>query len=69
LRARLFANYRLGLVIAEQYNQGGGLSLLRDARKYFDAVITINPQTDEAERSRKYVANINSVLDQSNSKP
>jgi tetratricopeptide (TPR) repeat protein/uncharacterized caspase-like protein len=65
----LFANYRLGLVIAEQYNQGGGLSLLRDARKYFDAVITINPQTDEAERSRKYVANINSVLDQSNSKP
>jgi tetratricopeptide (TPR) repeat protein len=65
----LFANYRLGLVMAEQYNQVGGLALLKDARKYFDAVITINPQTDEAERSRKYVANIDSVLAQTNSKP
>ena len=60
----LFANYRLGLVMAEQYNQVGGLALLQDARKYFDAVIAINPQTDEAARSRKYVANIDSVLAQ-----
>lgn len=60
----LFANYRLGLVMAEQYNQVGGIALLQDARKYFDAVISINPQTDEAARSRKYVANIDSVLAQ-----
>jgi len=60
----LFANYRLGLVMAEQYNQVGGIALLQDARKYFDTVISINPQTDEAARSRKYVANIDSVLAQ-----
>ena len=64
----LFANYRLGLVMAEQYNQVGALALLRDARNYFDAVIAINPQTDEAERSRKYVANIDLVLGGANAK-
>jgi len=66
--ADLFANYRLGLVMAEQYNQAGGLGLLEDARKYFNAVITINPQTDEAARSRKYLANIDAVLAQANVK-
>ena len=60
----LFANYRLGLVFTEQYNSVGGLALLEEARKYFDAVIAINPDTDEAQRSRKYVANIDSVLAQ-----
>ena len=60
----LFANYRLGLVMAEQYNKVGGIALLQDARKYFGAVISINPQTDEAARSRKYLANIDSVLAQ-----
>jgi tetratricopeptide (TPR) repeat protein len=58
----LFANYRLGLVFAEQYNSIGGQALLQEARKYFDAVIAINPDTDEAQRSRQYVANIESVL-------
>jgi len=57
-----FANYRLALVFAEQYNAIGGPALLEEAKKYFDAVIAINPDTDEAQRSRKYVANIDSVL-------
>ena len=52
----------LGLVFTEQYNSIGGLALLQEARKYFDAVIAINPDADEAQRSRKYVANIDSVL-------
>ncbi len=60
----LFANYRLGLVFTQQYNSIGGQALLQEARKYFDAVIAINPDTDEAQRSRKYVANIDSVLAQ-----
>jgi len=64
----LFANYRLGLVMAEQYNRAGSIGLLEDARKYFNAVIAINPQTDEAARSRKYLANIDSVLAQANVK-
>lgn len=58
----LFANYRLGLVFTEQYNASGGAALLQEARKCFDAVIAINPDTDEAQRSRKYVANIDTVL-------
>ncbi|HTZ60114.1 MAG TPA: hypothetical protein VMB49_18520, partial [Acidobacteriaceae bacterium] len=57
-----FANYRLALVFSEQYNAIGGPALLEEAKKYFDAVIAINPDTDEAQRSRKYVANIDSVL-------
>jgi tetratricopeptide (TPR) repeat protein len=60
----LFANYRLGLIFAKQYNAIGGQALLQEARKYFDAVIAINPDTDEAQRSRKYVADIDSVLAQ-----
>jgi tetratricopeptide (TPR) repeat protein len=60
----LFANYRLGLVFTEQYNAIGGQALLQEAKQYFDAVIAINPDTDEAQRSRKYVANIDSVLAQ-----
>ena len=60
----LFANYRLGIVFTEQYNAIGGQALLQEARQYFDAVIAINPDTDEAQRSRKYVAQIDSVLSQ-----
>jgi tetratricopeptide (TPR) repeat protein len=60
----LFANYRLGIVFTEQYNAIGGQALLQEARQYFDAVIAINPDTDEAHRSRKYVAQIDSVLAQ-----
>lgn len=64
----LYANYRLGLVMAEQYNKAGSLGQLEDAQKYFNAVIAINPQTDEAARSRKYLANIDAVLAQANLK-
>jgi tetratricopeptide (TPR) repeat protein len=60
----LFANYRLGTVFTEQYNAIGGAALLQEARQYFRAVIAINPDTDEAQRSRKYVAQIDSVLAQ-----
>jgi tetratricopeptide (TPR) repeat protein len=60
----LFANYRLGIVFTEQYNATGGAALLQEARQYFGAVIAINPDTDEAQRSRKYVAQIDSVLAQ-----
>ena len=60
----LFANYRLGIVFTEQYNAIGGQALLQEARQYFDAVIAINPDTDEAQRSRKYVVQIDSVLSQ-----
>jgi tetratricopeptide (TPR) repeat protein len=65
----LFANYRLGLIFTTQYNTIGGPALLQEARKYFATVIAINPDTDEAQRSRKYVANIDSVLAQAQKLP
>ncbi|MBT9331046.1 tetratricopeptide repeat protein [Paracidobacterium acidisoli] len=57
-----YANYRLGLVYAEEYNGNGNPELLREARLHFSTVIALIPDTDEAQRSRKYVANIDAVL-------
>ncbi|HTW46865.1 MAG TPA: tetratricopeptide repeat protein [Acidobacteriaceae bacterium] len=60
----LFTNYRLGILYAQEYNQNGSVSLLATARKHFEEVIEQNPETNEADRSRKYVQNIDSVLAQ-----
>jgi tetratricopeptide (TPR) repeat protein len=57
-----YANYRLGVVYAEEYNHGGSLDLLKEAKSHFDTVIRVNPDTDEAQRARKYIANIDAVL-------
>jgi len=59
-----YANYRLGVVYAEEYNKAGNRNLLKEARSHFDTVIRVNPETDEAQRSRKYIANIDAVLAQ-----
>jgi tetratricopeptide (TPR) repeat protein len=60
----LFANYRLGVIYAEKFNQNNQVALLAAAKLHFAAVIAANPDTNEAERSRKYVKNIDSVLAQ-----
>jgi tetratricopeptide (TPR) repeat protein len=60
----LFTNYRLGILYAQKYNQAGGVALLAAARKHFESVIQENPDANEADRSRKYVQNIDSVLAQ-----
>lgn len=60
----LFTNYRLGVVYAQQYNQSGSVAELAAARKHFENVIEENPDANEADRSRKYVKNIDSVLAQ-----
>jgi len=60
----LFANYRLGLIYAEKFNQANQLGYLAAAKQHFDAVIAANPDTNEAGRARKYVQNIDSVLTQ-----
>jgi tetratricopeptide (TPR) repeat protein len=62
--ADLFANYRLGILFAEEYNQSGKVALLATAREHFEKVIEVNPDANEADRSRKYVQNIDSVLAQ-----
>ncbi len=59
-----FAHYLLARTFAEKYNQAGGLGLLAAARTHFDEVITLNPDTNEAAKSRKYIQNIDMVLAQ-----
>jgi tetratricopeptide (TPR) repeat protein len=58
----LFTNYRLGILYSEVYNQNGNVAELAAARKHFENVIEANPDANEANRSRKYVQNIDSVL-------
>jgi tetratricopeptide (TPR) repeat protein len=58
----LFTNYRLGILYAQEYNTSGNVALLASARKHFENVILENPEANEADRSRKYVQNIDSVL-------
>jgi tetratricopeptide (TPR) repeat protein len=58
----LYSNYRLGIVDIEEYDQAGNTELLQEARRHFDTVIKVNPDTDEAARSRKYLAKIDAVL-------
>jgi tetratricopeptide (TPR) repeat protein len=60
----LFTNYRLGVLYSQQYNQSGSVAQLAAARKHFENVIEKNPDANEADRSRKYVKNIDSVLAQ-----
>jgi uncharacterized caspase-like protein/tetratricopeptide (TPR) repeat protein len=69
----LWANYRLGLIYVEQANAQAHqstaptasqavLDLLKEAKLRFGAVISSNPDTDEAGRARQYVAKIDAAL-------
>jgi tetratricopeptide (TPR) repeat protein/uncharacterized caspase-like protein len=60
----LFANYRLGIVYAQKFNQQNSVGLLAAAKEHFVAVVSANPDTDEAGRSRKYIQMIDSALAQ-----
>lgn len=69
----LWANYRLGLIYVEEANAHSHestdsttsqtvLDLLRQAKLRFGAVVSINPDTDEAGRAKQYVAQIDAAL-------
>ena len=71
--ADLWANYRLGVIYLEKVNEStkmpanpmrsqSVLNLLKEARLRFDAVISSNPDTDEAGRARQYIARIDAAL-------
>lgn len=60
----MFANYRLGVIYAEKFNQHNQLELLAAAKLHFNAVISANPDTNEADRARKYLKNIDMTLAQ-----
>lgn len=58
----LFTNYRLGVLYSEKFNALKQIALLAAARTHFNAAIAANPNATEAERAKRYVANIDSVL-------
>jgi uncharacterized caspase-like protein/Tfp pilus assembly protein PilF len=69
----LWANYRLGLIYIEQANvraaqtqnqsaSRSAVDLLREAKLRLNAVISINPDTEEANRAKKYLTQINTAL-------
>ena len=60
----LFANYELGVIYSEKFNQVNQVSMLAAAKTHFDAAIAANPDANEADRARKYVKNIDTVLAQ-----
>jgi len=68
----LYAHYALGLIFTEKFNQSSSAGYLSAARTHFEKVIELNPDTGEAERSRKYLARISQVvseLSQGNASP
>jgi tetratricopeptide (TPR) repeat protein len=67
--ADLWANYRLGTIYIDQANAGGTsqsggsvTDLLKAARVRFANVVTANPDTDEANRAKQYIARIDAAL-------
>ena len=59
-----FANFRLGYIYSAKFNQQQQLGLLAAARQHFAAVISANPDTNEADTSRRMLKNIDSALAQ-----
>jgi tetratricopeptide (TPR) repeat protein len=59
-----FAHYLLGRTFSEKFNQAHEIGLLAAARTHFDQVVALNPDTNEAANSRKYIKNIDDVLAQ-----
>ena len=58
----IFANYRLGLVYTQEFNQRNSVGLLAAAKEHFSEVVTVGPDTDEAGRSKKYIQMIDTAL-------
>jgi tetratricopeptide (TPR) repeat protein len=70
----LWANYRLGVIYVDKANAGaqgtGGaalstqdvVNLLGEAKTRFGNVVAANPETDEANRARQFIAKIDAVL-------
>jgi len=58
----IYANYRLGLVYAQEFNQQNSMGLLAAAKEHFSEVVAVAPDTDEAGRSKKYLQMIDSAL-------
>jgi tetratricopeptide (TPR) repeat protein len=58
----MYANYRLGLVYTQEFNQQHSVGLLAAAKTHFSEVVAIGPDSDEAGRSKKYLQMIDAAL-------
>lgn len=58
----LYAHYALGVIYAEKFNQSSSAGYLSAARSHFERVLAINPDVQEAEKSKKYLATIQQVV-------
>lgn len=63
-RSDLFAHYALGVLWAEKFNQSASAGHLAAARGHFEEVIRLNDSAVEAEKAKKYLANIGQVIEQ-----
>jgi Tfp pilus assembly protein PilF len=57
-----FAHYTLGVLFAEKFNRQGNAGLLAAAKNHFQAVITANSETQEAGKSKRYIDEIDGIL-------
>jgi uncharacterized caspase-like protein/tetratricopeptide (TPR) repeat protein len=60
----LSVNYRMGVIYSEKFNQQNQVAMLAAAKLHFNAAIQANPDAIEADRARKYMKNIDTVLAQ-----
>jgi tetratricopeptide (TPR) repeat protein len=58
----LFANFRLALVYAHEFNQQHSVGLLVAAKGHFNEVVAVGPDTEEAGWSKKYLQMIDTTL-------
>ncbi len=58
----LFSHYALGVTYSEKFNAARNAGLLAAARPHFETVIKLYPDTAEAEKSRKYLEQIDRVV-------
>ncbi len=56
------AHYDLGIAFSQKFNQSKSAGLLAAAKTHFETVVQLNPDTAEADKAKKYIANIDRVL-------
>ena len=61
------AHYDLAIAYSQKFNQTKSAGLLAAAKTHFETVVQLNPDMAEAEKARKYIANIDQVFSKLNS--
>jgi tetratricopeptide (TPR) repeat protein/uncharacterized caspase-like protein len=56
------AHYDLAIAYSQKFNQTKSAGLLAAAKTHFETVVQLNPDMAEAEKAKKYIANIDQVF-------